>query len=361
MDLFTPLVQLDRLHPSFRHVAFRAAQEDRDVLMAWADGFTDRDGKFVIEFQTSFNSSFWELYIFAVLKELGQTPDFGFTAPDFVVPSDQCPFSLEATIASHSAAGRPEWTAKPQEFIRLEDRAPIVLEASIRLANSVTSKHKKYIEQYSSLDHVRGRPFVVAVAPFEQPHGRVQNTQAIFQVLYGASATPYEVSEGQGEAELNVTGGEFFPVPFVEKTSGAKIDLGLFADGRMPEISALVFSSTATWGKVRALSQDPNPHVFFEFLRVNHEGPIPIHGILPKKDYYESLLDGLNVFHNPNATFPLPWAVFRAPWVVQFGWDARSKLPYGESDDAALLQRSVITARTSTGVSPRDGQGDGTK
>lgn len=32
-------------------------------------GFEDRDGKFVKEFQTTFNSSFWELYLFACLRD----------------------------------------------------------------------------------------------------------------------------------------------------------------------------------------------------------------------------------------------------------------------------------------------------
>ncbi len=80
---------------------------------------------------------------------------------------------------------------------------------------------------------------------------------------------------------------------------------------------------------------------------MNHDGPTPIHGVLPKKDYHESLLDGLNVFHNPGAAFPLPWDVFRAPWVAQFGWDAESRLPYGESNEPVLLQRTVITGRLS--------------
>jgi hypothetical protein len=39
-----------------------------DVLTDWARGFIDRDGKFVKEFQTTFNSCFWELYVYAVLK-----------------------------------------------------------------------------------------------------------------------------------------------------------------------------------------------------------------------------------------------------------------------------------------------------
>ena len=50
------------------------------VLSGWAHGFEDRDGKFIREFQTTYNSAFWELYLFAVLKLLGIEVNFSFDA-----------------------------------------------------------------------------------------------------------------------------------------------------------------------------------------------------------------------------------------------------------------------------------------
>jgi hypothetical protein len=52
----------------------------REVLSGWADGFADRDGKFAAELQTTYNASFWDLYLFAVLKHLGIKVDFSFDA-----------------------------------------------------------------------------------------------------------------------------------------------------------------------------------------------------------------------------------------------------------------------------------------
>ena len=54
-----------------------------------------------------------------------------------------------------------------------------------------------------------------------------------------------------------------------------------------------MFSSCATWGKVRALSEDPNPSVFFEALRLNENGINPHLVKTRKSSYTESLLDGL--------------------------------------------------------------------
>jgi hypothetical protein len=59
MDLRTLLVTQDKLHPNFRALITPGFfDEEWETLHKWADGFVDRDGKFVREFQTTFNSSF---------------------------------------------------------------------------------------------------------------------------------------------------------------------------------------------------------------------------------------------------------------------------------------------------------------
>jgi hypothetical protein len=95
MDLFTPAVDEDKLHKNFARTIGRTGGGVREVLKSWADGFTDRDGKFVREFQTTYNSSFWELYLYAVLKDLGIKVDFTYASPDFVAAAH--PFAIEAT------------------------------------------------------------------------------------------------------------------------------------------------------------------------------------------------------------------------------------------------------------------------
>ena len=85
MDLFTPIVDKKKLHPSFRAIVCERNRYALDVLQDWARGFQDRDGKFVKEFQTSFESAFWELYLHAVLKHFQLAVDFQHNRPDFVV------------------------------------------------------------------------------------------------------------------------------------------------------------------------------------------------------------------------------------------------------------------------------------
>ena len=75
---------------------------ERDVFARWAQGFEDRYGKFVKEFQLSFESCLWELYLHASLKELSLPVDFSHHAPDFVIG---CSFQRLRTSRERSSPG----------------------------------------------------------------------------------------------------------------------------------------------------------------------------------------------------------------------------------------------------------------
>jgi hypothetical protein len=170
MDLFTPLVNAQAQHPNFRSISSisqTANGFDCDVLMDWARGFEDRDGKFVKEFQTTFNSSFWELYVFAVLKSRGLKVDFSYPSPDFVI-SDHGGLNIEAAVALHAQGGTPEHMRANVTIP--EDLNELNRDAILRLSNSISTKRREFEETYSMLHHVKDRPFVLAVAAFDRPH-----------------------------------------------------------------------------------------------------------------------------------------------------------------------------------------------
>jgi len=247
MDLFTPVDDPKKLHKNFLNLIAEPEDYARNVLLNWAEGFIDRDGKFVKEFQTSFNSSFWELYIFACLKELGFVVDFSYERPDFVVNNEEISFCIEASIASSAFDTPDEWEADySPETIKNLDKGNIVDFATIRLSNTLTAKYKKFINDYSRLEHVKGKPFLIAIAPFEQPFSYLQNEQAIRRVLYGFDKFIYE--EFPERNERIILGQEY--LDSITKPNGSKIPLGYFVKGMMNEISAVIFSNTATFGKV---------------------------------------------------------------------------------------------------------------
>ncbi|BDA80226.1 hypothetical protein LPTSP3_g31560 [Leptospira kobayashii] len=155
MDLFTPVIPKESWHPYFKNIQDKPNGFTCDVLVDWAKGFVDRDNKFVKEFQSTFNSSFWELYLFALFKSMSFNIDFSKDRPDFVITAP-IPFLVEATVALNAQN-------KPPEHLRINFSPPDDLnkfnnDQIIRVANSIHSKIKKYRESYHKLNHVKNLP-----------------------------------------------------------------------------------------------------------------------------------------------------------------------------------------------------------
>lgn len=337
MNLFESVLPTTRQHPNFQNLLRVGNGFTLDVLTDWARGFVDRDGKFVTEFQTTFNSSFWELYLYAVLKKYGMPVDFTKARPDFCIPNKG--FNIEATVASNAQDSAPEHS-------RLEEVPPADLNAFnlqsiIRLSNSLTAKHRKYLDSYAVLDHVQNRPYVVAVTNFDQPFSFMACQRPVEAVLHGYYVDEERyIASGRREGRLE---GEALSKVF--KDNGSPIELGLFSTPAYREISAVIFSGCANMGKVRALSSDPSPGIVFTALRLNPASDQPHIIKAPKRSYAENLLDGLRVYHNPYATHPLDPTLFRHPSVFQSFYE-NGDWVY-EQRDGQLLFRSVLTAISS--------------
>jgi hypothetical protein len=315
MDLFAPIVQESAQHPNFKRVLLHP-HSHKAVLQQWATGFQDRDNKFVKEFQTSFNPCFWELYIFACLKELRLGVDFTHTSPDFVVTSGFLHCSLECVTAQNAYDKKAEHTLTIEN--RLQDlhgpsREDVAYEATVRLANAITSKYAHYTKHYSTLPHVQGKPFLLAIAPFEERYFWIQRLDGITNVLY--------------QSKLKE----------VKKKSNAVIPLGFFLDNSMPEISAVLFSNVSTFSKVVALAKDSTTINHFITARHGHQE-------LDQycQDYEETLLDGLFVMHNPHARYPVSKLNFQLNGLAQIygkGQSIVADFPHGY-----LLERTCFPA-----------------
>jgi hypothetical protein len=260
--------------------------------------------------------------------------DYSFPAPDFTLSTDYGTVLVEAATANHPSGGDAEWDAL-RLFDKIKTRKPssVVDLASIRLVNTITAKHKLYLSSYNSQPHVGGNPFVLAVAPFDQPHFFAQNSEAIHRVLYGFRAR--RVIRG-GEPETSI-----IRETQMRKPNGAPIPLGLFADDSMKQISAVLFSTTATTGKVRALSRDSGA-VLFGVVRFRKHELTPSFDVLEKDEYKETLFDGLSVYHNPFATHELDSRAFHFRGISQHWYDPRTGLPSDNSEDGSLIQRFCI-------------------
>jgi hypothetical protein len=319
MDLFTLKVEKEKLHPNFKSILGYNIPEgyvsigmnlkkDREVLSSWCDGFPDRDNKFVKEFQTTFNPCFWEIYLYKLFKDFNFNFNWDKPSPDFLLNSNGIEFIVEATTANKANDERlNEWDKEePLANIFNPDAYEHYLnnmnEANrysiIRLSNGIFSKFKKYNDNYSNLEHVKNKPFVIAIAPFEQPFFHFQYSRPIIALLYDVYV----------DEEISYKNPDKFPYPptvylnFVEKDNGAEIPLGLFNNDEMKEISAIIFNCNALWTK---LSNKPRTMNF-----LTKEG-------ISMFRSQELIEDSLFIFHNPFAKYPLDKSLFRKDRVCQ--------------------------------------------
>lgn len=85
---------------------------ERAVLNKWIDGFPDRDNKFAKEFQTTFNFSFWEIYLYELFRTYGYDMDWTYASPDFLVTTPYGAIVVEAATANAAMGKVTEWERK---------------------------------------------------------------------------------------------------------------------------------------------------------------------------------------------------------------------------------------------------------
>lgn len=290
MDLFTPVVASEKLHPNFVKTLSANAEGVRKVLSSWAQGFVDRDKKFVIEFQTTYNSPFWELYLFAVLRHLNIEIDFTKSAPDFVAATQ--PLAVEAVIASHAQGDLPEWQKTFEDMVKLEPRVAHD-QSVIRCSNALHSKAIAYRDSYALLPHMKDRPFVIAIANYGTPHFFMMGDTAMQRLLFDPT----------NEKSL-------------KKANGSVVQLGLFRTPEFAHVGGVLYSSVASFGKARALS-DGNEDCTFLVTRIRNNNET-IRLELKKPDYKETLTDGLRFFSNPHAALPVDVRLFRDSGIKRY-------------------------------------------
>ena len=304
IDFFVPRVREEKLHSSYRRLAsgddFAAARSVINELMRW---YEDVDGNFIEQFQTTgFDSRVWELYLFATLNEAGLHVERPSPAPDLLVHSIFGEFALEATTIQPSMPAKRH-AASPPVPHTLEDLETYVRHyLPIRYAGPLTAKLR---HEYWSKPSVSGKPLVFAIQDFHAPLSMVYSFPALPIYLYGLIQVPRR--DAAGQLIVDATRIE-------HHTWGTKVvPSGFFSLPGAEHISAVIFNNAGTLNKFNrigvgagfgvnnitlvqsGLLWDPDP---------NASDPIPFERVVAE-GHPETWIEGMDVFHNPNAIRPL--------------------------------------------------------
>lgn len=367
LDLFNSRFPKERLHRNFRLISADPAYAAvRPIIQNWGNGLLDRQSegqKFVNEFQTTFNSSIWELYLNRALIDLGCSVDFSKSSPDFFVRGPgNYEFNIEAVISDNPPNAKQKYSFDEQDF---KSRGAIKLAGKIKdkLELYRGSNGKKH--PYSSMSHVRDRPFVIAIAPFDSDLSLTQNNELINMVLFGL-APP--VLQGP---ELGKQG----KITSIPKPSGAQVAMGIFTNDSFREISAVLFSTVGTFGKAvveskisrlfrstryrmidknrietgsglwqvgrRRIQLSELNYLFMDRRESEHQIGGADMLIQHSSFHRETHLDGLQVYFNPYAEVPFDP---KFPWPAEVAlnyYDVESGEHIQAHPDGALVSRQV--------------------
>ncbi|ENU93549.1 hypothetical protein F971_00807 [Acinetobacter vivianii] len=307
----------EKFHTKYRLLSSHLfSMGQRQILQEWADGFVDRDGKVLLEFQTTFHSMLWEFYIHQVLKEMGGKLDFSKNRPDFIVqnPDGSHKMYIEAVVSQIKQDGRKEESRSFNDIIdvmkplwKLEDYHSIINEGIVRASNSINGKLKKY-QQYSKLDWIDTKvPYIIGVSSYSQVNYGLESHYSIFALLYGLY--------------MNVDGISWFKKHnIVKPDTESEIALNIFNDEAYSDISAIMFSSKVTLGKLANMAKSrrlagselsANVNLYFD------DTPPYFKPVIINEENPESLVDGLMILHNPNAKVPLDKTIFSKLGITQ--------------------------------------------
>lgn len=378
MELFKLAVKEDRLHPLFKRVVSSGVYKPAiDVINSWSTGMLGRkkeSKKFIQEFQLSFNSSLWEIYLNKAFTDFGFSIDYSKESPDFNLHhSSGRVVNVEAVTSNNKDNLKPEYYLNESfSSAATQSNDGFLDESTIKLAGKLKDKRDLFTginnkkHPYHTLDHVKGNPFVIAVAPFDNHLSFSQNNMAINRVLYGINP-PAPMGNGQ-------------KISHILNRNDQRVELGIFTNPNYKEVSAVIFSTTGMFGKavvqaglnnlVRATRyRQIDVDEFMEkegrdMLGTTHKKIKPGHDVFsirflsgnfvcgsdtylyPSSEHKESHLDGLHIYYNPYASIPLDKDLFSAYEVTQNDFDVNTQERIFNHNDGSLVSRQTFTSFT---------------
>jgi hypothetical protein len=296
VDFFTPVVPADRQHNVFTTlISARGFSPARALIAEMMHYFEDVDGNFIQQFQSDgFDSRIWELYLYALLNELGYGLDRAHAAPDFHCQGLLGDFFVEATTVNPSA-GVPE-------VDNANRGAYFAHYVPMKYGSALFSKlGRKYWER----PHVAERPFVLAVQDFHAPHAMAWSNTALVEYLYAIRQVERLNAEGHveivSERVTEYKWGDKPPIPagFFLQSDSENISAVLAnPSGTLPKFNRMGFLAGFGDRDIKMLRRG----YCYKGLLVPEMFVAEVHAT----DYDETWCEGLSVYHNPHAKIPLP-------------------------------------------------------
>lgn len=309
LDLFAPVADPQKTSAEFRYLRDGLNQSAaRDLLRALQPWIKDPDGNLVKDFQTTgYSARIWEIYLRFAFMEMNLEIGESHPVPDFELLRGDSRVYVEATTVNVTGGGGAGLRAgapppRPDNIMQyLEEVMPL------RFGSPLHSKMQK---RYWDADHVKGWPFILAIADFHQSASMTWSHAALPIYLYGRSAELVEDTEGTARGVEKVLTG------FDRKSERL---LPFFEQEGTEHVSAVLFSNAGTISKFNRMGARAG--FGDRFIALRRSGgrhrpgpdayePIPFQEDVEAGSYAEGWSDELAMFHNPKALVPVDEELF---------------------------------------------------
>jgi len=337
-ELYRVIAKEDKLHKLFivllNDPIYKVA---RSFIGEAVYAYVDVDGNYIKDFQsTGFNARLWELYLYIFLKYQSFEFDHSFHAPDYLIEKRDISIALEATTVNSDAKFDEPYPSDDVEAYRLtSDYLPI------KFGSSLFSKLQK---KYWELDHMKDRPFIIAIHDYHMQNLLPYAGMALRSYLYGVR---YKTVIENGSVTICLDN-KTLPIPEViekHKYKHKEIPSNFFNQPGAENVSAVLFCNNATidtfnrYGKLAKM--DGHSLVIVKIsettdFRSPTYNPKIISENIESDDYYEVWEDTMCIFHNPNASNPIKPDVFDG--ISQCFIDAPENRFYGPRTDPEFLR-----------------------
>ena len=313
-DLFADIVPAEKQSKNFKlvkeSIGFSSA---RPTLNMVYDSIKPIDDNFVQQFQTTgFDARIWELYLSAVFQELGFEIDRSHDRPDFELIKGKTKIFTEA-VTSHPSYNQEIQdkleilkTLKESEFEKyiINLRA----ESTIKLAGALFNKLR---QKYWELEWVKNRPIILAIEPFHHSLAHWLSDSNLIGYLYGI----------EHKWHYDKTSTLIIDTDKVleHKKEDKSIPSNFFSLEDSEHISAVLFSNSGTISKFNRIGKlmgfgDKKIKMIRTGFRYHHDpnsvNPLPFSYIVGEDGPYELWEQGISMYHNPRAKFPIDRFLF---------------------------------------------------
>lgn len=328
-DLFAPRVEEEKMNENFRKVMNEIAYHPaRTIINEVYNSISDIDHDFVSQFQTNFDSKLWELYLAAAFQELEFDIPRTHSIPDFELVKNGQKIFVEAVTSNpsydQSTTNKLEELEKIDINNLLEYVTNLLKAATIRQA---TALRKKLIKNYWENDWVAGNPIVIALIPFHHSMVHLLSDSDLMGYLYGVDNTWYHDKDGKLIIDTH---------EITSHTDGKKtMQSGFFNQPNTENISAVIWSNSGTISKFSRMARLKDIGKDIKIVRrgtqYDHNPdasePLIFTHIVGETGPKETWREGINMYHNPKAKFPIDRELFPGIAHLYFDYEIYGYIP----------------------------------